>query len=53
MGASLLALAKSIYYSLNKTHCKLMREVFLLFKYNLTTLKIYFKQGQKFNFFVK
>ena len=28
-----------------------MREVFLLMKYNLTTLKIYFKQGRKFNFF--
>ena len=28
-----------------------MREVFLLMKYNLTTLKIYFKQGRKFKFF--
>ena len=28
-----------------------MREVFLLMKYNLTTLKIYSKQGRKFNFF--
>ena len=28
-----------------------MREVFLLIKYNLTTPKIYFKQGQKVNFF--
>ena len=30
-----------------------MREVFLLMKYNLTTLTIYFKQGRKFKFFVK
>ena len=28
-----------------------MREVFLLMKYNLTSLKIYSKQGQKFKFF--
>ena len=28
-----------------------MREVFLYMKYNLTTLKIYFKQGRKFKFF--
>ena len=28
-----------------------MREVFLLMKYNLSTLKIYFKQGRKFKFF--
>ena len=28
-----------------------MREVFLLIKYNLTTPKIYFKQGQKVKFF--
>ena len=28
-----------------------MREVFLLMKYNLTTLKIYSKQGRKFKFF--
>ena len=28
-----------------------MREVFLLMKYNLTTLKIYFKQGRKLKFF--
>ena len=28
-----------------------MREVFLLMKYNLTTLKIYFKEGRKFNCF--
>ena len=29
-----------------------MRDVFLLMKYNLTTLKIYFKQGRKFKFFL-
>ena len=40
-------------YLLNKIHCKLMREVFLLMNYNLTTLKIYFKQGRKFKIFVK
>ena len=28
-----------------------MREVFILMKYNLTTLKIYSKQGRKFKFF--
>ena len=28
-----------------------MREVFVFMKYNLTTLKIYFKQGRKFKFF--
>ena len=28
-----------------------MREVFLLMKYNLTTLKIYSKQGRKFKVF--
>ena len=28
-----------------------MRKVFLLLKYNLTTLKIYFKQGLEFKFF--
>ena len=38
-------------YLLNKIHCKLMREVFLLMQYNLTTLKIYFKRGRKFKFF--
>ena len=27
-----------------------MREVFVFMKYNLTTLKIYFKQGRKFKF---
>ena len=30
-----------------------MREVFLSMKYNLTILKIYFKQGRKFKFLVK
>ena len=30
-----------------------MREVFILVKDNLTTLKIYFKQGENLNFFVK
>ena len=35
-------------YLLNKKHCKLTREVFLLMKYNLSTLKIYFQQGPKF-----
>ena len=29
-----------------------MREGFLLIKYNLKTLKIYFKQGRKFKFFL-
>ena len=29
-----------------------MREVFLLMKYNLTTLKIYSKEGRKFKFFL-
>ena len=28
-----------------------MREVFVLMKYNLTTLKLYFKQERKFKFF--
>ena len=28
-----------------------MKEIFLLMKYNLTTLKIYFKLGRKFKFF--
>ena len=28
-----------------------MREVFVLTKYNLTTLEIHFKQGRKFKFF--
>ena len=34
----------------DKIHCKLMREVFVCMKYNLTTIKIYFKQGRKFKF---